>query len=124
MSKPFDPTKPVQTRSGQPARILCCDAKTYDKRCIIALVKEASDNETVMIYHSDGKYHLNEEKNVDLVNIPDSRWVNIYRYLNQSEPHFGPVYKTKEKAFKGCRTSPEDKYPVPQYVTTIEIPWD
>jgi len=27
MSKQFDPSKPVQTRDGLPARIICTDAK-------------------------------------------------------------------------------------------------
>lgn len=124
MNKPFDPTKPVQTRSGQPARIICCDAKSYKTFRIIALVKEAEGNEIILTYNMDGKYHLNEEKNVDLVNIPDSRWINVYKFNSHAEPHFGPVWHTKEDAIWASKASPNDPEPVPQYLATIEIPWN
>jgi hypothetical protein len=77
--KPFDPTKPVQTRDGRKARVLCTDRKTEDGYNIIASVVCAEDVEHAYYYRLDGTMSIGKSPN-DLVNVPvkHKRWVNIY----------------------------------------------
>ena len=68
MSK-FDPTKPVRTRDGKPARIICTDAKSSYP--IVALVMLTNENkESVCFYKEDGLYNGIKDHEFDLVNIP------------------------------------------------------
>lgn len=81
-TKPFDPTKPVQTHSGLPARILCTDrapSKHEEIRPILALIKSGSA-EYASVFRSDGKKYGHRDDPWDLVNIPEKhkRWINIY----------------------------------------------
>jgi hypothetical protein len=76
MNKPFDPTKPVQTRNGQKARIICTDRVSLTHP-IIALVGEAC----CLIYTVSGTYYSDGTPSLnDLINIPTKRegWVNVY----------------------------------------------
>jgi hypothetical protein len=64
----FDPTKPVQTKSGKKARIICTDRnlKNYP---IVALISEHNDTvESFAYYNAKGEHLLNS--NEDLINIP------------------------------------------------------
>lgn len=75
----LDITKPVQTRDGKPARIVCTDMKgTFP---VVALVTQKSGNEVVNSYDSNGVYHtFSGKSDNDLVNIPErvERWLNVY----------------------------------------------
>jgi hypothetical protein len=79
--KPFDATKPVQTRDGRPARIICTDRKgSYggSNQPIIALIKQANGDEGTITYCSDGKFwNLADSHACDLVNIPTKRKVYV-----------------------------------------------
>lgn len=86
-TKPFDPTKPVQTRDGRKARIICTDSNyTFEsnkKWPTLALVTNKSNgNELVMYFEADGTCGGAQRGGVnDLVNIPEQvfRYVNIHR---------------------------------------------
>lgn len=72
----FDPSKPVQTRDGRKARIICLDKKGDFP--IVALVSTVfdEDDENPLSYTAEGRYykHKDEEDSVlDLVNIPQRR---------------------------------------------------
>lgn len=73
----FDPTKPVQTRAGDSARIICTDR--VGTRPIVALVKQ-DNTESVSTYTKDGFAYCGESNPNDLVNIPEKRlvWLNVY----------------------------------------------
>lgn len=76
----LDLTKPVQTKSGRKARILCCDRE--GEKPIVALVgyqHSRSKGEDVLYYHPDGMF-AGTASEYDLVNIPErcSRFANIY----------------------------------------------
>lgn len=81
--KPFDPTKPVQTRDGRKARIICTD-RNYQvgvhRWPIVAIIEGSSDD--VMSYHENGLAHFSGTSGADLINIPAEfefeRWVNVY----------------------------------------------
>lgn len=68
----FDPSKPVTTRDGRKARIICTDSK--HSQPIIALIY-ASNQESVERFHTDGSFNFDKEPCChDLVNIPEEKW--------------------------------------------------
>lgn len=76
----FDPTKPVRTRDGKPARIICTDR--VGNYPIIALV-QAANQEEVLKYKSDGKFSGSDYAHpADLENIREkftrTVWLNVY----------------------------------------------
>lgn len=95
----LDLTKPVQTRDGKKARIVCTDAKgkTYK---VIALV-EIDGEEEAHSYTLDGWFR--EEAaggDLDLVNVPEAtyRWMNVYK-----GNHVGAACQSREEADKVAR---------------------
>ncbi len=81
----FDPTKPVQTRDGRKARIICTDRKGSDPQySIIALVVPAfGDHEQAIAYMADGRFNtVLPEHSSDLINTPArikrEVWINVY----------------------------------------------
>lgn len=84
MSAPLDLTKPVQTRCGWPARILCTDLKApgvgVGEPLIVAAVTDEDGDETVWSYHSDGRHRRGHEDPLDLVQAPvrTEGWLNLY----------------------------------------------
>jgi hypothetical protein len=81
--KCFDPAKPVQTRSGGPARILITDRKDTDGRSIafLRLAAFGDDLEVVDYAYPDGRRARNDETPWDLVNIPEKKtlYVNVFK---------------------------------------------
>ena len=67
----FDPSKPVQTRDGRKARIICTDAKRSDTS-IVALVEDEATFEYVMDYHTNGQIEMFSQDKWDLINIEKS----------------------------------------------------
>lgn len=74
-NKNFDPDKPVQTKDGRKARIICKDMKlkNYGDNIILALITDTYDNEYCLSYQADGnplnRYH---ECNDTLINIEEN----------------------------------------------------
>jgi len=77
----FDPTKPVQTRGGLPARIIAADRKNDSDLPITALVLRHG-TEYVEHFTSEGRHYHHVDSDRDLINIPVKRrvevWVNLY----------------------------------------------
>ena len=78
---PLDLTKPVQTRNGKPARIICTDVKSGQP--ILALVKCPDRTEAVISYSIDGSFFPDDRtSDNDLINVPNKKtfefWVNLY----------------------------------------------
>lgn len=65
----FDPTKPVQTRDGRKARILCTDADSA--RSIVALVLCDDKRERPFSYYPSGSAETFRDLPGDLVNVPE-----------------------------------------------------
>ena len=112
--KPFDleaakAGKPVCTRDGRKARIICFDAKRKDGKNIMALIpsKEYPGFEDLVAYPNNGNYHGGHENDGDLMMLPEKKegWVNIY---NRNRPRTSSencyimtgvsVFETKEGA--------------------------
>lgn len=89
----FDPTKPVQTRDGRRARIICTDRDSIYS--IVALVREPNGEESVSSYTKYGRSipHYGGTSSKDLINIPVRRaaWVNFF-------PRDAEVYGSREEA--------------------------
>ncbi len=85
----LDLTKPVQTRDGQPVRILCTDRKSKVGQAVCALVLKTDGSELLLSYSKEGVlFNLGGEEPTptDLVNVPEiiEGWMNFYR-----SPHNG-----------------------------------
>jgi hypothetical protein len=100
----FDPTKPVQTRGGSKARIICTDRKYPGGGApftIVAVVQE-SDYEAVHLFTVGGKIMECGYNDGDLVNIPQriqrEVWVNVYQL------GFSSSHNRKEDADSYCKT--------------------
>ena len=105
--------KPVYTRDGRKARIICFNAKRKDERNIIALVpsKDYPGFEDLIAYPNNGNYHGGHENDGDLMMLPEKKegWVNVYRYC------LGGPYESKEYALK---QKMED------CIDTVKISWE
>lgn len=77
----LDYTKPVRTRDGRPARVICTDRALND-RPVIALVKMEDGHEGVCAYTREGRYTKTFLDPLDLVNVPEKvrvrYWLNVY----------------------------------------------
>ena len=104
--------KPVCTRDGRKARIICFDAKG-DPCPIIALVEE-NGIESAYHYDKNGQNAYNKSK-LDLMMLPKKKsgWVNIYR--NAGIVSARCIYNTKEEAMESAEE--ED------YIDTVRVVW-
>ena len=112
--------KPVCTRDGRKARIICFDSKNDPRRPIVALV-EHNDNELLYEYTIEGKErfsHISTTGTSDLMMFPEKKemWINIYKGTTRPFPG-GCMYDTEEEA-KDAANGDEN------YVTTIQIEWE
>lgn len=114
--KPFDlqkakDGKPVFTRDGRNARIICFDAKGDFP---IAALVETNDIEEVNLYTNNGFFHLESndlESDCDLMMLSEKKegWVNVY--------NDAPIYDTKERAELAAST-------VKKRIGTFKIFWE
>ena len=89
----FDVNKPVQTRDGRKARIICTDAK--GNRPIVALAERNSGDEYASWHGSNGRWWPSgDETGDDLINIPEKRWAVIYEI---EEEGYGVLVTTHEE---------------------------
>lgn len=111
----FDPKKPVQTRDGRKARIVCTDRKTNTQYTVLALIQNVgTDNESAYGYTADGSAGAGLEQGRDLVNIPNKRYVNLYRtpkgFVEAGIEHLKLEYATEARfGYRGI------------YIKTVEI---
>lgn len=116
--KPFDfeaakAGKPVCTRDGRKARIICFDTINKGNYPIIALLEDKGC-EAIFYYNKDGKCIVGTER--DLMMLPEKKegWINIYKDF---EDTVCCAYLTKEDALKNRSI----EY---GYITTIKIEWE
>lgn len=102
--------KPVCTRDGAKARIICFDAKSDAP--IIALITTDDGTEIAFDYLSDGTFFNSENPDNDLMMLPEKKegWVNIYK-----EGVDQYIYNN-EKAASSRRGS--------DCIATIKIEWE
>lgn len=121
--KPFDleaakAGKPVCTRDGRKARIICFDAKC--NKPIVALIYDCN-KETVLQYLENGRFFVDQIDKYDLMMLPQKKegWVNVYKSYNVGKkiPCMASIYPTKEKAKKSSVVGFD-------YVDTVKIEWE
>lgn len=119
--KPFDleaakAGKPVCTRDGRKARIICFDAKCI--KPIVALIQGSDNSEQIEYYTENGVFsNGGTGKNRDLMILLEKKegWVNIYG--EEKERYCGNViYSSKEEALNISKQLKE-------HITTIKIEW-
>lgn len=116
--------KPVCTRDGRKARIICFDSKQDSQRPIIALITD-NNRELLYEYTIDGKddfAHRNYTGTSDLMMLPEKKegWVNVYNSLGVITFSHNP-YDTKEEALASEMKAPIlNKY----YVDTVKVEWE
>lgn len=109
--------KPVCTRDGRKARIICFDRK-YDKfhkdSNIVALITEGED-EYVRFFNRDGKCEDNRKCDLMMV-LKEEVWVNVYK-----DPKTG-YYKTGTGTFESEKVARENNNEEDNYITSIKFP--
>lgn len=124
--------KPVCTRDGHKARIVCWDAVDDDPNYkILALVEDDNRVERPTLYKQNGMLNLyDEERDLDLMMAGKKcqGWINIYN--DEDTPH-----ANTSKLFPAVRRTVGIKiYPTEQaalchhdddyYITTTKIEWE
>ena len=110
--------KPVFTRDGRKARIICFDRK--DNTPIVALIECVNGAEILQCYFNNGKCCHYETSDYDLMMLPEKKegWVNVYKEEINKDIRLmeQTVYKTRKEAYDNA--SPRD------YVDTVKIEWE
>lgn len=121
--KPFDleaakAGKPVCTRDGRKARIICWDKKGLVP--IVALI-EHENSEIFLAYYNNGRHTIRERSDNDLMMLLEKKegWVNVYKSYNvgKKTPCIASIYPTKEEAKKSSVVGLD-------YVDTVKIEWE
>lgn len=114
--------KPVCTRDGRKARIICFDRKLFFKKIsypILALVERPDGEDDVCAYNEKGKVLIedDEEYKDDLRMLPEKKegWVNVYKgsvYISV----YPRIYKSREEAVSDNTTV--------NRIDTVKIYWE
>ena len=126
--RPFDiqkarEGKPVCTRDGRKARIICFDRRLFYKNVsypILALVECSDGEDNVCGYTEKGKVLIEDsaEYKDDLMMLPEKKegWVNVYKGIDgitfSRHPHI-----SKEKAI-------EEAGSLPGRIDTVKVFWE
>ena len=101
--------KPVCTRDGRKARIICFDLKNEEYPIVAAIGNDSS--ETLLCYTINGEIvRGNYKSDKDLMMLPEKKegWVNVYKER---------IYSTKEEAI-------EATYDGATYIDTVKVCWE
>ena len=116
--------KPVCTRDGRKARIICFDLKNYEYPIVAAVGNDSS--EILFSYTINGKIADGIESDKDLMMLPEKKegWINVYKreseYICENECNVSTgiaVYKSEGDAKRDI-----DKSEI--YINTIKIIWE
>lgn len=102
--------KPVCTRDGRKARIICWDKKGLVP--IVALI-EHENSEIFLAYYNNGRHTIRERSDNDLMMLTEKKegWVNVY------ENDICGIHQTKEEALVNINTGGN-------YIDTVKIEWE
>ena len=123
--KPFDieaakSGKPVYTRDGRKARIICFDVNNDKPIVAVICCKEGKETYPYTFYPNGLNMDNNVFSNTDLMMLPEKKegWINICRNLNTNKTELDTkdIYNTKEEALQNLSSM--------TYVTTVKIEWE
>lgn len=111
--------KPVCTRDGRKARIICFDLKDRDNYYSIVAIIETDGYEVPCKFSKEGKFEYNSiilDDN-DLMMLPEKKegWINIYPYSKGNKNIGSSIFNSKEEALENA---------VPNLIDTIKIEWE
>ena len=118
--KPFDleaakAGKPVCTRDGRKARIIC-----FDRDCDMHIVALVADplGESVHYYLSNGKVDFDKNNDYDLMMLPEKKvgWINVYKGGKLDADY---IYPTKADAVENIFQPMKANY-----IDTIKVEWE
>jgi hypothetical protein len=98
--KVFDPTKPVQTRDGYKARILCADLVTSCGWTIASAYMDSGGKEALMYSYADGRVFKSSDNPLDLVNVPERREVTHYVKMTGGNTPYISALKSSGAGYK------------------------
>lgn len=125
--------KPVCTRDGRKARIICFDRRLFYKNVsypILAVVERSDGEDDVCGYNEKGKVLIEDgaEYKDDLMMLPEKKekWINIYKSTTNyitgksitSYIPGGSLYDTEEAAKAVADMADDD------YITTTKVSWE
>ena len=115
--------KPVCTRDGRKARIICFDRRLFYKNVsypILALVESSDGEDDVCGYNEKGKVLIEDgaECKDDLMMLPEKKegWVNVYQGGKLDADY---IYPTIEDALNNIFQPMRNKY-----IDTVKIEWE
>lgn len=110
--------KPVCTRDGRKARILCYDLKGAKYPIVAAIETQDYIAESISAYDKNGRFVHDKENNNDLMMLLEKKegWINIYTNSGSVETGIN-IYKTEEIAKSSASNSSIN------YLDTIKIEW-
>ena len=112
--------KPVCTRDGRKARILCYDFKQNEEYPILVAVENKDGKECALLYSNDGISEMYKSSNNELAMPPEKKegWVNVYREETNNNERLieQTIYKTRKDAFDNA--CPKG------YITTTKLNWE
>lgn len=112
---------PVCTRDGRPARIVCFDVK-YVSYSILALIKDESGYESVMLYTNKGKVFVPElnvgshDSDLMMAPVKHEGWVHVNDEMGFPFIQQGKIYKTKEQADVAPKAA--------RFIAVAKIEWE
>lgn len=120
--------KPVCTRDGHKARIICFDRidSTGCNLPIVALIQR-EETEVLRLYRDDGKRNVKVDLALDLMMLPEKKegWVNVYDADTTFRFVEGMVYNTKDEAIQRAKEEVTNgQREKNEYVDTVKISWE
>ena len=124
--------KPVCTRDGRKARIICFDRRLFYRKVsypILALVERSDGEDDVCEYNEKGKVLIEDgaEYKDDLMMLPEKKegWVNVYDADTTFRFVEGMVYNTKDEAIQRAKEEVTNgQREKNEYVDTVKICWE
>lgn len=119
--------KPIYTRDGRKARILCYDLKGVEEYPIVAAI-ETHDYlaENISVYDRNGRFDHDKENNNDLMILLEKKegWINIYNRNTISTSKENCYIMTGVSVFKTKESAISYKDKDKEYIDTIKIEWE
>ena len=109
--------KPVCTRNGHKARIICFDAKS-SKPVIALITRKSDDYEEGYSFYEDGRACGDKNNDYDLMMLSEKKegWVNVYK--KEQNRYVKGIFPSREIALNSISEKSRE------YIATIKITWE
>jgi hypothetical protein len=110
--------KPVCTRDGRKARVLCYDFKQNEEYPILVAVENKDGKEWAFLYSNDGISEMYKSSNNELMMFLEKKegWVNVYK--KGKNRYVRGIFHNKDKAIRNISEK------LGEFVDTIKINWE